>query len=137
MSNLATALALIMAVETPNMDTAAIGDTHLPPGRQAHGRMQGRITLINDFRNWDKGQINWSTADLHNPEMDVLMAERWLIRQCGTQASVSVYLRTWNGGHTGRNSKQAWAYFAKAKAVSMLRPVHFERCKQEVKRRIV
>lgn len=136
MSNLTTALALIMAIETPNMDSAAIGDLHLPEARRAHGRMQGRITLINDLRRWDHNQINWTTDDLHNPELDVLLAYRWLLVQCGSKASVSVYCRTWNGGKRGRNSDQAWTYYRKAKAAAIFRREHFERCMEETKRRM-
>ena len=134
---LSTALALILCVETKNMDCAAIGDTHLPADRQAHGRMQMRKPVLDDLSaHVGKGRFIYTEEDACNPELDISMAREWLIMQCGLHASVSTYLRIYNGGHTGRNSTQAKAYYARAIATRKARPEHFAKCQAEVTRRL-
>lgn len=133
-SNLSTALALILCVETPNMNTEIVGDLHLPPARRAFGRMQIRKPILDDFNSWDNGLLTWTRADSMNPKLDVLMAQRWLVVKCGTEASVRRYLQTWNGGPTGWKSDDAQAYYRRAIARRNFRVDHFEKCKQEVRR---
>lgn len=134
MSNISIALSLIMAVETPNMNCHAIGDKHLPVARRSHGRMQIRSTVIDDLAAWDRGQVTWSTSDSRNPELDALMAQRWLLHYCGSKASVKRYLQTWNGGPTGWRSADAQAYYKRAMKVREIRPEYYDRCKAEIKR---
>ena len=134
MSNLSTALALILAAETPNMDCAAIGDTHLPVARQAHGRMQIRKTVLDDLTRWSHGTMTWKHADSHNPNLDVLMANWYLTYYCGPDATLRRYLTTWNGGPQGRVTTDAAGYFRRCVAVKRARPDHFEKCKHEVER---
>ena len=135
MSTLATALALILATETPTMDTTAIGDTHLPVARRAHGRMQIRKPVIDDFNVWDHGELYWTSEDSHDANLDILMAARWLVRQCGQKASIKTYLTVWNGGKAGRKSADAQAYYIRCKTVAVMRPDHFGECQRIVGKR--
>ena len=134
MSNLSVALSLILAVETPNMNCKAVGDLHLPVARRAFGRMQIRRTVLDDLTAWDKSVIVWNRADSQNPELDVLMAQRWLRHYCGKSATVKTYLTTWNGGKSGRNTPQALNYYKRAMAIKLLWPSHYSECKKEVER---
>ena len=137
MSNISIALSLILSVETPNMDSTAIGDLHLPAEQRAHGRFQMRQIMIDDLNEWSKRdgfKWLWTTADAHNPKLDTWMAYWWLTRKCGHEATVSEYCRTWNGGRKGRNSAQAKAYYRRCLKVKRDRPEHFEKCKHEVER---
>ena len=136
MSPLYAALALILSVETKNMDNTAIGDLHLPVARRSFGRMQVRKTVLDDLNNWDKGAYHWTQGDSHNPNLDILIAARWLRHYCGAKASVKTYCQVWNGGPTGRNSPDAQAYYKRALAVKRNRPEHFRECVEEVNRRM-
>lgn len=135
--SLTIALAMIMSVETTNMDTQAVGDKHLPPALRAYGRMQGRKPMLDDLNRWSResgSSIRWTRADLMNPELDVLIAQLWLHRICGPDATTSEYCRTWNGGHYGRKSNQARNYYRRAKNVKESRPDYYAKCLAEVKR---
>lgn len=134
MNNLATALAMILAVETPTMNPHAVGDLHLPVARRAYGRCQIRKPVLDDLTQWDHGQITWTRADSMNAELDVLMAQRWLLTKCGAKASVRRYLQTWNGGPTGWNSADAKAYYTRSVKVRSERPEYYVSCKLEVER---
>ena len=117
MSNIAIALALILATETPSMDTSAIGDTHLPPSRRAYGRYQIRKPVIDDLNSLYKlkGLAKFTRADSMSVSIDTMLARRWLVMQCGDNASVKEYLTTWNGGKQGKVTKDAQNYYRKAK----------------------
>jgi len=133
-NNLATALAMILAVETPTMNPHAVGDLHLPIARRAFGRFQIRKTILDDLNQWDHGQVTWTQADSINPELDVLMAQRWLLHYCGTKATIQRYCQVWNGGSTGWRLPDAQAYFKRAVKVRKVRPDYFVSCKLEVER---
>jgi hypothetical protein len=135
MNNLATALAMILCVETPNMNPRAVGDLHLPIHRQAKGRMQIRKTVLDDMTRWDSGKFTWTHEDSMNPELDILMAQRYLIHYCGENATVKRYCQVWNGGPIGWRSPDAQSYYSRAVVRRNARPDHFEKCKQEVQRR--
>lgn len=135
MTTLATALAMILCVETPAMNPHAVGDLHLPLARRAFGRCQIRKPVLDDLNLWDHGQITWTQADSINPQLDVLMAQRWLIHYCGTKSTIKRYLQVWNGGPTGWNSPDAQAYYKRAMKRRRERPDYFLSCKLEVERR--
>lgn len=136
MSNLSIALAMILSVETPNMDCQAVGDLHLPEARRAIGRMQIRKTVIDDLNMWrpSRSVYEWTSQDSMNPNLDVLMAACWLKRRAGDDATVKRYLSTWNGGRQGRNSPQAQAYVRRAYWVRAARPEHYQACVKEIRR---
>jgi hypothetical protein len=136
MSNLSIALAMILAVETPNMDTQAIGDLHLPEARRAIGRFQIRKPVIDDLNMWRKhgAGYEWTRQDSMNPQLDVLMAAYWLRVRAGEDATVKRYLSTWNGGRQGRNSPQAQDYVKRAYRVRAARPEHYAKCVKEIRR---
>jgi len=133
-SNLSIALSLIMAVETPSMNCHTIGDKHLPVAHRSHGRMQIRSTVIDDLIKWDRGQVTWSTSDSRNPELDALIAQRWLLHYCGSKATVKRYCQVWNGGPVGWRSADAKAYYQRAMRILVTRPEYYDRCKAEIRR---
>ena len=136
MSNLAVALSMILCVETPNLNTQAIGDLHLPEARRAIGRLQIRKPVLDDLNMWRaKGAAyEWTRQDSMNPQLDVLMAAYWLRVRAGEGATVKRYLSTWNGGRQGRNSPQAQAYVRRAYRVRANRPEHYQACVKEIRR---
>ncbi len=134
MNNLSIALAMILATETPDMDTQAVGDLHLPLARRAFGRCQIRKPVLDDLTAWDGGRLIWIQADSQNPDLDVPMAARWLRHYCGSKASVRRYLQTWNGGRTGWRSPDAQAYYKRAVTIKATRPQYYWRCIEEIRR---
>ena len=134
MSNLAVALAMIMACETSNMDCQAVGDLHLPPPLRAYGRLQIRKTLLDDLNWWRIDGAPYNRQDSMNPNMDVWIAAWWLKVRAGDDATVKRYLSTWNGGRQGRNSPQAQAYVRRAYRVRASRPEHYQACVKEIRR---
>ena len=136
MSNLAVALSMILCVETPNLNTQAIGDLHLPESRRAIGRFQIRKPVIDDLNMWRaKGAgYEWTRQDSMNANLDVLMAAYWLRVRAGEDATVKRYLSTWNGGRQGRNSPQAQTYVKRAYRVRAARPEHYRECVREIRR---
>lgn len=127
MSNLSIALAMILSIETPDMDCSAVGDLHLPPARRAFGRMQIRKPVIDDLNKWYP-KLRFTRADSQNAKLDILMAERWLTHWCGKKASVRTYLSTWNGGYSGRRSKQALEYVKRAYRKMDCDDGHYQEC---------
>ena len=132
MSNLSIALAMILAVETPDMNPQAVGDLHLPESRRAYGRFQMRRTLIDDLNKWSS--YVWTRADSQNPIVDAYMAGWWLRQRAGDNATVARYLSTWNGGRQGRNSPQAQAYVRRAYRVRKARLEHYAECVKIIRR---
>ena len=136
MSNLSIALAMILSVETPDMNPRAVGDLHLPEARRAIGRFQIRKPVIDDLNMWRaKGAgYEWTRQDSMNPALDGLMAAYWLRKRAGDNATVARYLSTWNGGRQGRNSPQAQAYVRRAYRVRKARPEHYAECQAIIRR---
>jgi len=138
MGNLTMALALILATETSNMDRYAVGDTHLPPGQWAYGRFQMRMPMLRDINKWSgrpsTGRPVYDSRDAMNPEMDVHLAAWWLRRRAGDDATVKIYLTTWNGGRVGRNSKTARDYYRKAMTIQSTRPIHYTKAIAEIRK---
>ena len=132
MSNLSIALAMILSVETPDMNPHAVGDLHLPEARRSFGRFQIRKPLIDDLNKWSI--YVWTREDSMNPIVDAYMAGWWLRKRAGDNATVARYLSTWNGGRQGRNSPQAQAYVRRAYRVRKARPEHYAECQAIIRR---
>ena len=132
MSNLSIALAMILSVETPDMNPHAVGDLHLPEARRSFGRFQIRKPLIDDLNKWSI--YVWTREDSMNPIVDAYMAGWWLRKRAGDNATVARYLSTWNGGRQGRNSPQAQAYVRRAYKVRKARPEHYAECVAIIRR---
>lgn len=131
MSNLAIALALILAGETPDFDHQAVGDKHLPIERRAYGRMQIRHTVLKDLNSWSGLRFNREDSQ---SEMDVQMAAWWLRRKCGTRASVRTYLMTWNAGVVGVERGQGRPYVKRIVMNRKHKPDHYRTAMEIVRR---
>jgi hypothetical protein len=134
--SLATALALILSIETTDMNPLAVGDLHLRVEDRAYGRMGMRSIMLRDLDlllPLDNGQ-RWTRANSQDPELDILMTAAWLNFRAGENASVRRYMGVWNAGPSQWRNAQGAAYYRRALKRKAERPGHFRKCVEEVKR---
>lgn len=132
MTNLAIALSLIVLVEGANGNPHAIGDRRLG-SQQAWGIYQIRPIMVKDM---NRLGIPFRRKDCFDPVKSERAASRWLVKTCGKDAPVEVYVRSWAGGQQHRRGSVAEAQWLAATEDYWRKAKHYWEKQHEKKSRV-